>query len=86
MIDKISINSSYFDHFHILTGRPTSLQDLAKKIIDIVESQSQIQYTKPRVYDVEKFYGDCTKARDLLGYVPKIDIEEGLKMTCEELK
>ena len=85
MIEKISTNSSYFDRFHILTGKATSLQDLAKYIIDAAGSNSNIRYTDARPYDVLKFYGNYSKAKKLLGYEPKIDIKKGVKMTVEAL-
>jgi len=85
MIENISINSSYFDHFHILTGKAISLQELAKYVIDAVHSNSKIRYTSSRVYDVEKFYGDPSKAKKLLGYKAKIDIKKGVKMTIKAL-
>ena len=85
MIDKISEPPSYFDDFHILTGKPTSLQELSTHVIDAVGSNSTVKYTSGRIYDVEKFYGDYSKAKKLLGYEPKIDIKKGVEMSVKTL-
>jgi nucleoside-diphosphate-sugar epimerase len=73
-----SNNESYFEDFHILTGKPTSLQQLVKIIQEATQNRSDIIYGPARTYDVERFYGDPAKATNLLGYTAKTSIEEGI--------
>lgn len=85
MVKKLSNSNTsekkYFDDFHVLTGRPTSLQDVVSLIQKNLDRDIKVAYDSPRHYDVQKFYGDPSKARDLLGFSAKTDIEEGIKRT-----
>lgn len=63
---------------HFLTGRPTSLQQLAEMAIDIADTGSEIRHAPARTYDVARFYGDPTRAHDLLGWSPQVTLHEGL--------
>jgi len=54
---------------------------LAQKIIQACKSKSKIRFV-PRPYaDIEIRIPSIVKARKLLGYEPKIDLEEGLRRT-----
>lgn len=85
LVKKSFRDEPFFDDFHILTGIPTSLQDLAKYIGEMFENQVEIAYAPARQYDVEKFYGDPTKAREILGYEAKISLELGIRMMVHEI-
>lgn len=74
-----SSDESYLDDFHILTGQGTTLQQLVSIIDKNTGNSSEVVYGPARSYDVEKFYGDPTKARKHLGFASKIDIEEGIR-------
>ena len=77
---------SYIDTFHILTGKPTRIVDLPSIIGKQLGKTPEIIYTKARSYDVEKFYGDPSKARRILDFSSKIDISTGLKKTIENIR
>ncbi len=85
MMEKIGQSSSYFDDFHILTQVPTSLQDLAKMVLEVVGSGSAIKFSEARQYDVEKFYGSIEKSAKLLGYKPEVGLLDGVKRTAKLL-
>ncbi len=74
-----SNNEPYFDAFHILTGKPASLQELVSIIVSNTNNHSEVVYGPARTYDVEKFYGDPSKARKELGFSARIGIEEGIR-------
>ncbi len=78
MVTLDSNNGPYIDDFHILTGKPTSLQQLVEIIQKATRNRSEIIYGPARDYDVERFYGDPTKASNLLGYTARTSIEEGI--------
>jgi UDP-glucuronate decarboxylase len=66
-------------------GNPTELSilELAKKIIDITGSKSKIIYEKLPLDDPKQRKPDITLVKKELGWVPKVEIEEGLTKTIE---
>ncbi len=68
--------------FNIGNPRSTvTVFDLAKHIIRIANSRSKIVFRPLDYSDVEIRVPSIEKARTLLGFDPKIDLEEGLKAT-----
>ncbi len=68
---------------HFVTGRGTSVAELANMIVKAAHSSSQITIGPAKSFDVQKFVGDNSKAKKLLGWSPKVSLEEGLKRTVE---
>jgi dTDP-glucose 4,6-dehydratase len=68
---------------NIAYGKRISVNDLAGKIIQFTNSHSEIRYIEPRKGDVKDSLADLSLAKEKLGYVPKVAIEEGLKRTVE---
>jgi nucleoside-diphosphate-sugar epimerase len=67
-------------------GNPRSvctIYDLARHIVRLCESQSQIKFVSWNNADVELRIPNIDKARKLLGYHPKVDLEEGLLCTID---
>lgn len=64
---------------HLVTGRKTSLDDLARAAIAVSESRSPVHVDPPRSFDVAGFYGDPMRAEEALGWRATIDLEEGLR-------
>lgn len=61
------------------SGFEISINDLAQEIISIVgQSPSTIEHDLARPGDVLRLYAETTKASDLLGFKPKIELHEGL--------
>lgn len=63
---------------HFVTGRATTLGQLANMAIGIAGSGSAIEYAPPRSFDVAKFQGDPQRAKEMLGWSPIVSLEEGL--------
>jgi len=57
--------------------------DLLKKITG---QNIKIEFVKPRYAEVGNMIGDNSKAKKLLNWEPKIDLEEGLAKTYRWLK
>lgn len=57
--------------------------DLAKKVKIMTNSSSEIVYTDLPPDDPTQRRPDITKAKQLLGWEPKVTVEEGLKKTIE---
>lgn len=65
-------------------GNPRSvctIYDLARQIVRLAGSRSDILFTKWPHTDIELRVPNISKARTLLGYEPKVDLEEGLLRT-----
>ena len=57
--------------------------ELAKKIIEITGSNSSIEFLPLPEDDPKRRCPDITKAKNILGWEPKISLDEGLKLTIE---
>lgn len=65
--------------FHLTTGKETSLLKAAELANKIGDQNSKIFEAPPRNYDVSNFCGDSTRTRNILGWEPKVSIEEGIE-------
>ena len=66
-------------------GNPAELtmEILARKIIDLTGSRSRLVHQPLPEDDPKVRLPDITRARDLLGWEPKVDPDEGLRRTVE---
>jgi nucleoside-diphosphate-sugar epimerase len=64
---------------HLLTGRPTSLGRLAAECVDIAGVDLPVIEAPPRDYDVARFHGIPTRARELLGWAARVPLRQGLE-------
>lgn len=65
-------------------GNPTStitVYNLAKRIVDLSRSGSKVKFKESNSVDIEVRVPNIEKARKILGYEPKIDLDEGLLRT-----
>ncbi|WP_448377192.1 NAD-dependent epimerase/dehydratase family protein [Fervidobacterium sp.] len=70
--------------FNIGNPRSTvTILSLAEKVISVAGSSSSIVFVPKNYVDVELRIPSIEKAQKLLGYEPKVDLTEGLKMTIE---
>jgi UDP-glucose 4-epimerase len=67
--------------FNIGTGIPTSISELAKKMIKIfgLDLQPAYKETKGDEKEISESYADITRAKKTLSFVAKKSIETGLK-------
>jgi dTDP-glucose 4,6-dehydratase len=73
-------------HSPVNIGNPNefTLLELAKTVIEVTESRSEIVYEALPVDDPQQRQPDIGRARDLLGWEPKVELEEGLRRTIAE--
>lgn len=63
-----------------------TIYELANKIIQYLGSKSKIVFNPHMGIDVQLRVPDISKAQEMLGFTPKISLEEGLKRTIEWYK
>jgi dTDP-glucose 4,6-dehydratase len=73
------------EHFPVNIGNPDEFTILAcaKHVITITGSKSQIRYEKLPQDDPKQRRPDISKARTLLAWEPKIDLDSGLHMSLD---
>lgn len=67
--------------FNIACGDSTSINELFYNICSIVKSDVKPVYREARQGDIRQSLADISKAKDILGYLPQINIKEGLKLS-----
>ena len=63
-----------------------SLKDFAEEILKLTNSDQKIAYKPLPVYDPKQRKPNITKAKEILGWEPKVDRADGLKITYEYFK
>ena len=69
--------------FNTACGAQTSVNDLAKMIMETLDTSVPINYAPPRPGDVKNSLADISKAERLLGYEPTVPFREGLQRAIE---
>ena len=64
---------------HLLTGTPTTLRVLAELATTFAGKQLPVVEAPPRPFDVSRFYGDPSRARELLGWEPRVGLRDGFR-------
>ena len=68
---------------NVATGGRISLNELLSVMKRIARSTVEPVYVAARAGDVRDSQADITKAREMLGYTPTVEFEEGLRRTFE---
>jgi UDP-glucose 4-epimerase len=61
----------------------TTIYGLASAVIRVLESRSDIVFVRRDYVDVELRVPEVRKARELLGFEAKVDLEEGIRLSAE---
>jgi dTDP-glucose 4,6-dehydratase len=75
------------EHLPINLGNPNemSLLQLAETVVRVTGSESEIVFEALPVDDPQVRQPDITRARQILGWEPEIELEEGLRRIVAEL-
>lgn len=65
------------------TENTLTIYDLARRVIRLCKSSSQIRFTQVSFADIDVRVPRLDKARRLLGYNPRYDLEEGMASTIQ---
>jgi UDP-glucose 4-epimerase len=68
---------------NIGSGREVSIDELAAKVAQVTGKQVNILYNRGQSGGVSRLVADVSLARQLLGWQPRTDLEEGLRLTLE---
>ena len=86
-VERLEKNDeSRVETYNICTGKPTKLEELPSMISTIINSEVEVVYKESKDYEVRGYYGDCSKAKESLGFIPEWGILDGLKYTIERYR
>jgi dTDP-glucose 4,6-dehydratase len=73
------------EHSPVNIGNPNefTILECAHRVIALTESKSKIRYEKLPQDDPKQRRPDITKARTLLGWEPKVDLDSGLRLSLD---
>ena len=71
---------------HLLPGIGTTLIEAAQIAISKADSSSEVIQAPPRNYDVSRFVGDPSRARELLDWKAEVSPEQGIGMLVNAFK
>jgi UDP-glucose 4-epimerase len=69
--------------FHVSTGVPVTINDLFRKLALLTEYKLEPRFGPARKGDVYRIALDNARARQQLGWEPRITLDEGLRLTVE---
>jgi dTDP-glucose 4,6-dehydratase len=73
-------------HFPVNLGNPKemALLELAKTVVDVAGSRSEIVFEALPIDDPQVRQPDITRAKQLLGWEPEVELRDGLQRTIEQ--
>jgi UDP-glucose 4-epimerase len=69
--------------FHVSSGIPVTVNDLFRKLALLTEYRHEPRFGPPRKGDVYRIALDNRRAAEGLGWEPRIQLEEGLRLTVD---
>ncbi len=79
-------HSKGFEVYNLGESQTTSLKELIQLIEKALGKKALVEMLRPQPGDVSTTYADITKAREMLGYQPKVKMEEGIGRFVEWYK
>ena len=65
--------------FNVGTGESVTVRELADLIVDATDADAEVVHVDPRPGDIRRSRADPSKAEELLGFAPRVDLEDGLR-------
>jgi UDP-glucose 4-epimerase len=65
--------------YNVGTGESVTINRLAELIVDVTGSDSEVVHTSPRAGDIDESEASIDRAREALGYRPRVSLREGLE-------
>jgi len=81
----LALNSPInFGIFNIASGKSITILDLARMILDFLSSDLKPVFAPPRKGDIRHSLANIQRAKKVLGFEPRIDLESGIRKIIEE--
>ena len=68
---------------NVACGESVTVNQLLAELRDLLDSDVEAEYVAPRPGEVRDSLADCSRARQALGYQPRIGLREGLALTVD---
>ncbi|MBI1972135.1 MAG: GDP-mannose 4,6-dehydratase [Candidatus Aenigmarchaeota archaeon] len=78
-----NLKKSEGETFNIGTGKETSINDLADRIIRLTKSKSDKAHKEGRPGDLKALRADIGRIKNKLGWAPKTGMDDGLRRTID---
>jgi UDP-glucose 4-epimerase len=72
--------------FNVAAGSPASVNTIADTIGEILGKPVERTHLPPRAGDIRDSWADLSKSERVLGYVPQVRLDDGLRRTVEFLR
>ncbi|KAF0153473.1 MAG: NAD-dependent epimerase/dehydratase [Ignavibacteria bacterium] len=72
--------------FNVASGKASSINDIAKGIINSTKSKSKIVYQPERKGDIKHSLANLTETKSKLKFVPEYNLQSGLDLTIDFFK
>jgi len=69
--------------FNVASGKAITINEIAKIIIEELQSKSKIIYEKERTGDIKYSLASIEETKELLQFIPEFDLTKGLKETIK---
>jgi UDP-glucose 4-epimerase len=83
LLRAFEVNDARHRVMNVGSGRETSVNDLIRRLCALTGFKEAPRYQPARIGDVRRHLADVALARKVLGFDPKVDLDEGLKRTVE---
>ena len=70
----------------LCSGKPITLGDIARQIVQQTNSKSQLQYLPKTNFEVDHFYGSSQRIKQYIDWSPKIKLEKGLQEYIQKMQ
>jgi dTDP-glucose 4,6-dehydratase len=78
--------SDFYEPVNIGNPREMTIQQFAEQIIRITGTKSAIDYKPLPVDDPKVRQPDITRAKEVLGWEPRVEFDEGIRKTIDYFK
>lgn len=79
----VDVNENVYEIINLGSNNPISLKEMIATIGRVLGVEPKIKQLPMQPGDVDRTYADVTKAKELLGYEPKMTFEEGIRKFVE---
>ncbi len=81
MINGLYLLAASDEHYPVNLGNPSefTILELAETVLRVTGSKSEIVFEALPMDDPQIRQPDITRAKEILGWTPEIDLEEGLR-------